>query len=50
MNVKILKHYLRFCERHDLEPCFTGLKEFHLLTKPVCIFHKKIYTSEYYYY
>ena len=35
MNVKILKHYFRFCERYNLEPCFTGLKEYYYLTKGV---------------
>lgn len=37
MNVKVLKHYFKFCERYDLVPSFTGLKEFHSLTKGLYI-------------
>lgn len=37
MNVRILRHYFRYCEKHNLEPSFQGLKEYNELTKGLYI-------------
>ena len=35
MNVDVLFHYMKFCKSNNLEPSFTGLKEFYYLTKGI---------------